>query len=71
MLSVTFTKSVRTSNGNTGPVSSLCSEIKASRSLNLIGGGANSLAASSMRSNSLPCCRLLALGRRPVSQCRP
>ena len=54
--SVTFTKSVRTSNGKTGPVISLCSDMNASKSLNLIGGGAKILAASSMRSNSFDCC---------------
>ncbi len=58
MLSVTLTKSVRTSNGKIGPVSSLCSEMKFSRSLNLTGGGAKILAASSMRSNCLLCCVL-------------
>ncbi len=56
VFSVTLMKSVRTSKGKTGPLISLCSEMKFSRSVNLIGGGANILAASSMRSNSLACC---------------
>ena len=42
VLDVTLTKSVRTSKGKIGPLINLCSLIKLSRSLNLIGGGAKS-----------------------------